>query len=100
MTHGVSIEITCPTGPAAEAAQSLQPAIDRRWPLIRGNHVSAIGGENLLREHPKREWAVMSRAIPAEEVTQVVAIAARGRRGEAIARQAGEERTHPVWLDH
>ena len=64
MTHGVSIEITYPTGPPAEAAQSLQTAIDRRWPLIGGNHVPTIGAQNMLREHTKREWAVMSRTIP------------------------------------
>ena len=81
MTHGVNIEITCPAGPPAEASQSLQTAIDRRWPLIRGNHIPPIGGENLLREHPKREWAVMSCTIPAEEVAQIVAVAARCRRG-------------------
>ena len=51
MTHGVSIEVTCPTRPPAEAAQRLQTAIDRRWPPIRGNHVLTISGENLLREH-------------------------------------------------
>ena len=99
MTHGLSIEITCATCPSAEAAQRLQTAIDRRWPLIRGNHVPAIGGESLLREHSKREWAVMSRTIPAEEMANVVAIATHARRGEAIALQAGEKRAHPVWLD-
>src|SRR5208283_4884540 len=99
MTHGVSIEVTCPTGPLAEAAQSLQTAIDRRGPLIRCNHVPAIGGQDVFREHPKPEWAVSPRTIPAEEMADVVAIATHGRRGEAIALQAGEERAHPAWLD-
>ena len=100
MTHGVSIDVTPPTGPSAETAQSLQTAIDCCWPLIRGDHVPAIGHQGLLREHTKHEWAVMSRTVPAEEVAQVVAVAARGGGRQAIARQAGEERVHPVCLDH
>jgi hypothetical protein len=36
--------------PPAKAVQSLQTAIDPRWPLIRGDHVPTIGGQKLLRE--------------------------------------------------
>ena len=37
--------------------------------------------------------AVLDAAVPGEEVAQVVAVAAQGRRREVVTRQAGEERS-------
>ena len=40
--------------------------------------------------------AVLDGPVPGQEMTQVVAIAAQGRRREVVTRQAGEEGDHPA----
>ena len=37
-----------------------------------------------------------TRSVPGEEMAQIVAVAAQGRRREVVMRQAGEERCHPA----
>ncbi len=45
------------------------------------------------------DWLIAGRKLQntcLEEITQIVAIAAQGRRREVVTRQAGEERRHPA----
>ena len=62
----------------------------------------AVGDEFVFGETLDGEDAVLDGLMPREEMAQVVAVAAQGRRREIVLRQAGEERRHPARLagDH
>ncbi len=84
--------------PSAQPAQGIQPTVDRGGPSPGSDHVLAVGDELVLGEPLEGEGAVLDGAVPSEEMTQIVAIAAPGRRCQVVARQAGEEGRHPSCL--
>ena len=49
----------------------------------------AIGDEFVFGEALEGERAVLDALVPGEEMTQIVAIAAQGRRREVVTRQTG-----------
>ncbi len=75
-----------PARPAAQPAQGVQPAVDRSRPEASGDHVLAVGDQLVFGELLKDEGTVMDRAVPSDEVAQVVAVAAQRGGCQVIAR--------------
>ena len=98
VARGIGSQDAGPARPSAQPAQGVQPAIDRGGPPTGGDHVLAVGDQFVFGEPLDGEGAVLHRAVPGEEVAQIVAVTAQGGRREVVARQAGEEGRHPSRL--
>ena len=67
-------------------------------PPTGGDHVLTVGDQFVFSEPFEGEGAVLDRAVPGQEMAQVVAVAAQGCRCEVVTRQAGEKGRHPSWF--
>ncbi len=89
IARGVGSQGAGPARPPAQPAQGVQPPVDRGRAEASGDHVLAVGDQLVFGEGLQDEGAVMDRAMPGDEVTQVVAVAAQRRGCQVIARQTG-----------
>src|SRR5258708_3285791 len=68
--------------PTAPPAQGVQAAIDGPGAPAGGNHVLAVGDEFVFGKALDDEGAGLDALLPGEEMPQIVAVAAQGRRRE------------------
>ena len=62
--------------PSAQAAQGIEPPVDRGGAPSGGDHVLAVGDQVVRGEVVERERVRLDRGVPGEEVPQIVAVAA------------------------
>lgn len=81
VTGDISPHRPRPLGPAAQAAQGFEPAVDRGRTLARSDQRLAIGRQVELAQPVDHDGLLRGRLVPSQKMPQVVAVAAhRGGR--------------------